>query len=58
MQHVANYKTTLFYEMRINDMLETMRDKMTPEVRQELEMMVSNPNTEAFQNWLSSKAVR
>lgn len=55
---MGNYKTTLFYEMHISYMLENMHDKMTPEIRQELEMMILDPNDEAFQNWFSSKMAK
>ena len=54
---MSYHKTTLFYELQINQLLEEYGDVMPTQVRERLQGMLQNPNSEDFQNWLSKNKV-
>ena len=56
---MSYHKTSLFYELQINHLLEEYGEVMPPQVRERLQGMLKNPNSEAFQTWLSNnKAIK
>lgn len=56
---MSYHKTTVFYELQINQLLEEYGEVMPPQVRERLQGMLQNPNSEAFGEWLSNnKAIK
>ena len=49
---MSYHKTNKFYEMQISRIIEEYGDEMSTRVKQNLFMMIQNPNREDFQAWL------
>lgn len=49
---MSYHKTTAFYEMHIRKILEDYGGEISSRVKQNLFMMIQNPNREDFQRWL------
>lgn len=54
---MSYHKTTLFYELQINQLLEEYGEVMPSQVRERLQGMLQNPNSEGFQMWLNENKV-
>lgn len=51
---MSNYKMTYFYEKQIERVLEKYGDSMNPEMKNDLKMMLADPNSQDFQDWLTN----
>lgn len=54
---MSYHKTTLFYELQINQLLEDYGEVMPPQIRERLQGMLQNANSEGFQMWLKNNKV-